>query len=463
MSVEPAPRAVVRAGLAGIVGTVALVVLAFELPGWLGFDPMARRPVEGEQSLPPLRGYLDVKPWLSEGTIRLLVVAVLAWLVLPRLLATVRWPLVLASSYAAGVAWLLALAYVDGPEGLSRVEEMPGEYLATARTITDVPMLLDTFVSRITYGEPDSWPTHVSGHPPGALLFFVLLVRLGVTTSWGVGLVVTLVAASTAPAALVALRALDAEGVARRAAPFLVLTPGAVLMAVSGDGVFAAVSAWGLALLAVAAAAWRAGRRTAVPWSVAAGLVLGLAVHMSYGLLLLGPVALAVLAAARSWRALPWAVGGALVVVVVFGLFGFWWWEAYGPLHDRYYAGLASQRPQAYWSWANLAALAVGAGPLALVGVACALPGVRATVRGAGPGEVTERRTAVLLVLSAAAAILAATLSAMSRAEVERIWLPWTPWLLLSAVLLPPRWRRTALAVQVAVAVLHQQLVFTQW
>ena len=30
----------------------------------------------------------------------------------------------------------------------------------------------------------------------------------------------------------------------------------------------------------------------------------------------------------------------------------------------------------------------------------------------------------------------------MSKAEVERIWLPFVPWLLLSTALLPERWRR---------------------
>ena len=60
-----------------------------------------------------------------------------------------------------------------------------------------------------------------------------------------------MIAATTALAVLVTLRALGAEAVARRAAPFLVLGPAAVFMAVSADAVFAAVAAWGLAALAV--------------------------------------------------------------------------------------------------------------------------------------------------------------------------------------------------------------------
>jgi hypothetical protein len=143
----------------------------------------------------------------------------------------------------------------------------------------------------------------------------------------------------------------------------------------------------------------------------------------------------------------------------VFGAFGFWWWEAYAAVHDRYFAGLGGKRPQSYWVWGNLGALLLSAGPMLAAALACCLPGVRATVRGA----VSERRTAVLLSLSAAAAVLAADLSGMSKSEVERIWLPWVPWLLVSTALLPPRWHRPALAVQVVSAILLQQLVFTQW
>ncbi|QCW50376.2 hypothetical protein FE634_08080 [Nocardioides dongxiaopingii] len=452
----PSGRRLARSAWSGALVGVVLVVLAFWLPHLMSFETFSRTRYPGEEPVPPLRGYLEVKA-VGFTTVRVVLVGVVAWLVLPRLARLTPWPALLLVSYAAGLAWLLALAYVDGAEGISRVEDMPGEYLTTARGITDVPATLDGFVGRITYGEPDSWATHVSGHPPAALLFFVLLVRVGVDTSFGVGMAVTLLAAAAVPGVLVTLRALGAEPLARRVLPFLVLSPAAVLTAVSADAVFVTVSAWGLAALALAATA--STRRRAVGWSVLAGVVLGLGVFLSYGLLLIGPVALAVLAAARSWRPLPWAIGGALVVVAGFGALGFWWWEAYGPLRERYLAGLGGRRPQSYWVWGNLAALVVSAGPVLGAGLACALTRVRATVTGA----VDERRTAVLLSLSAAAAVLVADLSGMSKSEVERIWLPWVPWLLLSAALLPPRWHRPALAVQVAGAVVLQQLVFTQW
>ena len=84
-----------------------------------------------------------------------------------------------------------------------------------------------------------------------ALLLFVVLVRLGLGGDLAAGVVVTLIAASVAAAVLVTLRALGAESLARRAAPFLVLTPAAVFMAVSADAVITAVTAWGIATLAL--------------------------------------------------------------------------------------------------------------------------------------------------------------------------------------------------------------------
>jgi hypothetical protein len=68
-----------------------------------------------------------------------------------------------------------------------------------------------------------------------------------------------------------------------------------------------------------------------------------------------------------------------------------------------------------------------------------------------------------LLVGAAALAIVVADLSRMSKAETERIWLPFVPWLLLATVCLPQRWRRPALALQVVVALLVQHLVLTNW
>ena len=138
----------------------------------------------------------------------------------------------------------------------------------------------------------------------------MLLDRLGLGGGYAAGLVVTGLAASTAVAVLVTLRVLGAEPAARRAAPFLVLGPAAIWQCVSADGMFAAVAAWGIAALAVAATRRRLA--SSLGWSVVAGLLLGSCVMLSYGLPLLGLLALAVLVVARSWRPLVPAVLAAL-------------------------------------------------------------------------------------------------------------------------------------------------------
>jgi hypothetical protein len=444
----PTTRA--RAPWVGLSIALLLVGIAFAVPPLLGWEVWARSArsrASGE--LPPLHGFWQPK-LLGPGTLPALAIAVLGWRYAVDLAERLSWRRLLLVSYVVGLAWLLALALVDGRSGISRVLGDEYEYLPSARAVTDVHTLLQTYVDRIAYSSPDHWPTHPAGHPPGALLFFVGLVKVGLGGDLEAGLVVTVIAASTALAVLVTLRVLGAETVARRAAPFLVLTPAAVFMAVSADAVFAALGAWGLACLALGARS--AGRSRGIAWSALAGLLLGYAVLMSYGVPLLGLVALAILVAARSWLPLPVAACSALLVVLGFAAGGFSWWEAYPVLNDRYWEGLAADRPAAYWLWGNLAALVVCAGPMLGAGLA------QLVALGRRADRVVQ-----LLVGGAATAIVLADLSRMSKAEVERIWLPFVPWLMVSTALLPERWRRRGLALQLISAIVVQQLLYTTW
>jgi hypothetical protein len=61
------------------------------------------------------------------------------------------------------------------------------------------------------------------------------------------------------------------------------------------------------------------------------------------------------------------------------------------------------------------------------------------------------------------AAILIADLSMLSKAETERIWLPFTVWLPAAAALLPPRSHRWWLALNVAGALLINHFILTNW
>ena len=221
----------------------------------------------------------------------------------------------------------------------------------------------------------------------------------------------------------------------------------------------------GVALLAVAVG--RTGWRAAVT-AAAAGLLLGGAVYLSYGLVLGGLLAAAALLGTggwrrggsdgRRWRTAGWAAGWAAgwtagwtaasmaVVVAAFTLAGFSWLDGYAEVRVIYAASIAAARPYPYFVWANLAAVAFAIGPAGIAGVR------RVASRPVGP---------YLVVVAAVAAMLLADLSGMSKAEVERIWLPFAVWTCLACAELPHprRW----LAAQAVVALLVNHLLLTVW
>lgn len=433
-----------RAAASGLAAELGLVVLAWAVPTVTGWEVHSR--ADRPDGVPPLHALWD--PKIAPASVLALLVAVAVVARGARYAEAAPWPRLLLAATTASAAWLFSLALVDGTSGLSRVLGNPDEYLGPARQVSSVPDLLSGYVDRIPLDSPDHWPVHLAGHPPGMVLVFVGLVRLGLGGDLAAGVVVALVAATLPAAVLTTLRALDQEPAARRVAPYLVLTPAAVFLAVSADAVMATTVAWGLAALAVAA---RGSPPRSWPLAVVAGLLLGYACFMSYGLPLIGLVALAVLASARGWWPLPLAIGAAAAVAAGFWALGFSWLEAYPVLRERYWDGVAQDRPTAYWVWADLAALAVSAGPM--VGSAVAL-------------AVTARRrdrVVFLLAGSAVAAVAVADLSLMSKAEVERIWLPFVPWLTVGLALLPARWRRPGLVVQAVTALLVQHLLYTSW
>jgi hypothetical protein len=436
-----------RTAALGLAAAVAVMAAGILVPALTGWNVHVK-------SFPPLHAHW--MPRLGPGTVPALALATAAAIFAPWA-SRLPWGRLLLLTFGYGLAWMLALATVDGLAGIGHILDTGYEYLNTARSVADPIAVLHEYVSRIPLHSPDHWPVHIAGHPPGALFFFVALVHLGLGSGLGAGFSVIAVTGTTAVAVLITLRRLGAETAARRAAPIVALGPAAVWMAVSADAVFAATAAWGLCCLAFAA---RSDRRVgAIAWALGAGLLLGYCVMMSYGLPVLGILALAVLLAARSWRPLPWAAGSALVVVLAFAAGGFLWWDAYPVLVRRYYDGVQKNRPYSYWVWGNLAAFAFSAGPLA--GSALAAAGAR--TRDALHRLTSQTRTVALLGLAAAACVLVADLSGMSKAEVERIWLPFEPWMLVGAALLSPRWRSWGLVIQLATALLVQHLLFTGW
>jgi hypothetical protein len=427
----------VRTRLVAVVAVEASLVAASIVVGAL----LNRADVPIHAPAAPL--FAQWRPHLGPGTpLALAVAAAVTWWG-PALAQRLPWRGLLATGFLAASAWILSLALVDGwSRGLARRLTMRPEYLSEVPRVTDIPAMLAGFSDRILDFQPDSWTTHVAGHPPGALLVFVWLDRVGLGGGAAAALACVLVGATVAISVPQALKALGNEPAARTALPFLVLFPGAVWVGASADGVFAGVVAAGLALLA-AKSRWA---------PVLGGVLLGFSLYLSYGLVLVAPPALAVVVMKRERRVATVMSAGAGVAAVVVGftIAGFWWWEGYRLVVERYYQGWAADRPYAYWVWANLACLVLAAGPA--VGPAL--------VRAASG---SLKAVPVVLSGAAALAILVADLTGLSKAEVERIWLPFAVWLLAATACLPPAQRRAWLAVQAATALAVNHLLWTNW
>jgi methylthioxylose transferase len=387
-------------------------------------------------------------PHVGPGTPVAVAVAALVVTQGPALAQRLRWGALLAAGYGAAVVWTAALALVDGWErGVVERLTSSQEYLHDVPRVADVGEMLRTFADRILTDQPGFWSTHVGAHPPGALLTFVWLDRLGLAGGGPAGLFVIVVGASAPVAVAVALRALGAGDLARRALPFGVLLPGAVWVGVSADGMFAGVLAWGVALLAVGAT----GRgRPADLAALTGGVLLGWCLYLSYGLVLGGLLPLVVLVVTRQWRAAALASAGVVAVCAAFTASGFWWFNGFERVQVIYAASIASARPYSYFLWANLAAVLFALGPAVVAGLRRAITEPRALPVGAAA-----------LAGAALAAILLADVSGMSKAEVERIWLPFAVWLVIPCALLPrARWW---LAAQALLALAVNHLLLTVW
>ncbi|MDZ7732152.1 MAG: hypothetical protein U5R31_02770 [Acidimicrobiia bacterium] len=185
--------------------------------------------------------------------------------------------------------------------------------------------------------------------------------------------------------------------------------------------------------------------------AAAGGLLYGVGLLLSYGLVLAGLVPLGVAWRRRSVRPLVIAAIGATVAPILFWLFGFSWFDGLAATGEQYDASVASTRPYRFFFVSNLAALAVVIGPAVTVGLFA-----------------LRDRAMWLLVGGALAAVAVANLSGMSKGEVERIWLPFAVWLLpAGAAAGRARWALRAawpwLLAQVGVALAVESLLHTRW
>jgi hypothetical protein len=200
--------------------------------------------------------------------------------------------------------------------------------------------------------------------------------------------------------------------------------------------------------------------------SLAGGLLLGMAVFLSYGLVLFGLVvflAMLLTVRQRGLRSVlvPWltATFGLAAVAAVHLALGFNWVGGLLALRVRYYQGIASQRPFSYFVYADLAAWLVSCSPLLAIGIVRAM----VVLSKGRTGPWTQDRIVALLALSGVLTALVADLSALSKAETERIWLSFGVIAYSGLALLRGRRATWALAMSAAWALLVNHLLNTGW
>ena len=144
----------------------------------------------------------------------------------------------------------------------------------------------------------------------------------------------------------------------------------------------------------------------------------------------------------------PAALAATAAVAVVLGaaLFGFWWPEGLAASVGQYEAGISRLRPYSYFLIANLAAFAVVLGPATAAGLAS-----------------LRHRGSWLLVGGGVLAVILADLSGLSKGEVERIWLPFAPWVLLSTAALPQARARAWLGANALTALVIAAMLRSPW
>jgi methylthioxylose transferase len=433
--------AIVRASLdvpAIAIGALAIALWAALIAGgWAWGSALNDSGAVIGLGAPPLHG-----DWILDldWAVLLPVGVALAVVAAAPLARTISWRALIAGSALGSVVWAVALALTAGSDGLVGPLVNSNEYLASVPLAGSPGEFLDTFTERI-----GDYTTHVRSHPPGLVLALLGLEEIGLGGPWPLAIGTLAIAGSAVPAGLVAMRAVAGEAAARRAAPYLILVPGAVWIATSADALLMGVGAWAVALGVFAITS--SGRRSDV-LGVASGLAFAAAALLSYGAILLGAIPLAVAVVRR--RARPFALAGLGFAAVMLALLaaGFWWVDGFFAIREQYLGSVQQTRPYDFFLLNNLGAFALAAGPALALGLA-----------------LLRDRATWLLVGGAAAAVVAADLSGMSKGEVERIWLPFLPWILLATSALPDRRvpLRGLLASQAALGIAIEVGVRTPW
>ncbi|MEU5882146.1 hypothetical protein [Spirillospora sp. NPDC047279] len=432
-----------------MTGRIAVPVwAAFIVASFVVGDVLREAGLETEDKLPPLHAEARGEPhtWQMIPAICVAVVCVAA---LPVLARRLGWRPLLLVSWAATLAWTVALACGDGFDRLAWPLDAPSEYPAGLDAVRADPLeWLRTFTDRL-----HGYPTHIRGHPPLPTLVFWALDAAGLRGTTWAAIVIVLVGTSAVAAVALTVRGLAGEDMARRALPFLVMAPLVLWVATAMDAFFLGVGAWGTALVAVAA------RRNHLVAALGGGLLLGSLPYLSYGLLPLFAVPAAVLIIARpSRRVIAVLALGCAIVPLAFTLLGFWWPDGVAATHETYRVSRGSAM-RSYWYFlvADFAVLGLLTGPA----VAHALPSTLASLGRAARARALPPVPA-LLVGAALLGMIALALSGVTRGEVERIWVPYAAWTVVAAGRHAPP-ARGWLAAQAITALVVQSLVLSEW
>lgn len=415
-----------------LVAAAILVALAWQV-GWI--DGIGRLAL----GAPPLVGDWQLHAPL-QTVAPVIIGAAVVWAT-PTAVRRMRWAALLAVGWLSSAAFTTALAAVDGWDAVSAPLTTKFEYRAALGEIDDQGV--GTFIRDFADRLPE-YPTHVRGHPIGMPLVFWLQERLGLDgAGWSAALVIA-VGTSVVVSLAVITRLVVGEDAARRAVPFLAVTPSLVWIGTSADAFFAGVVAGAVALLAVAV--HRGGA-----WATVAALVAGalgaFALHLTYGAVVMLVPMLALAIMTRRWWCLASAAIGAAVVTGAFVVAGFWWFDGLAATQVEYAAGAGGYRPYGYFvPLGNPAAFALALGPAVIVALT----------------RLRDRRL-WWVVGGAAIGVLVADVSGMSKGEVERIWLPFVPFLSVAAAGFTGRSLRWWLAAQVAAAVALQVALESPW
>ncbi len=432
---SPVQRLTTTAVILAIAAAIGITSVAW---GWsIQADPNVKL------GAAPLVGQWRWRP--SLGTLVALVVAAVLVVGLPVVAERGCFIVVVVTMGAAAALFTFVVAATDGLSHVLDPVVHPTEYWANLATLPPVgDMLRD-------YGTVDfllNYSVHAKGHPPGFFLVLKGLAAVGLGAPWVTGALSYIGAFVLPIAVLVTVRAVVSEPAARLTAPFLALVPYAVWMGTSADAFYTAVCAVGIAALIVSRATVAALRR----WMLGGlgGLTLAFGLFCTYGVapLLLLPLGLLACGFRSKPRATAQtaaaAVIAALVVTTGFALNGFWWFDGANTTRQFYWWGTAQFRPGEYFVIGNLGAALIAVGPAVIVALAR-----------------LRSRAMWALVGSALLCVIASDLSQYSKAEVERIWLLFLPWLVPCVVVL--RRRTIWLTVQAATTIILQTWLVSKW